>query len=44
MDTLPQNTFVMRSDVRNYYALIDHQVLMGQLRQQIDEGPLLMLL
>jgi len=44
MEVLPNNTFVMHSDVKSYYASIDHQVLMGQLRQQINEEPLLMLL
>ena len=43
-DARPANTFVLRSDVKSYYASMDHQVLMGLLRQQIDDERLLILL
>jgi len=38
---LPNNPFVFRTDVRSYYASIDHDVLMGQLREHISDARLL---
>ena len=44
MAALPANTFVLRSDVKSYYASMDHRVMMGLLRQHIDDEGLLILL
>ena len=44
VDNLPGNPFVFRTDVRSYYASIDHDVLAGQLRERIDDARLLDLL
>ncbi len=41
---LPENRFVFRSDVRSYYASIDHEVLFAQLKQHIDDPRVLDLL
>jgi hypothetical protein len=43
-DALPANAFVMRSDVKGYYASLNHQILMTLLRQQIADERLLILL
>jgi hypothetical protein len=43
-DALPANAFVMRSDVKGYYASLNHQVLMTLVRQQIADERLLILL
>ncbi len=34
---LPSNQFVLRSDVKSYYASIDHAVLLALVRQRIDD-------
>ena len=34
---LPQNRFVFRSDVKSYYASIDHAVLLALVRERIDD-------
>lgn len=34
---LPSNQFVFRSDVKSYYASIDHAVLLALVRQRIDD-------
>src|ERR1017187_3243489 len=34
---LPSNQFVFRSDVKSYYASIDHAVLLGLVRDRIDD-------
>jgi hypothetical protein len=34
---LPENQFVFRSDVKNYYASIDHAVLLALVRDRIDD-------
>src|SRR5260370_4363806 len=34
---LPSNQFVFRSDVKSYYANIDHAVLLDLVRQRIDD-------
>ena len=41
---LPGNPFVFRTDVKSYYASINHDVLLGQLREHIDDSRLLGLL
>jgi len=41
---LPAHTFVMRSDVKGYYASMDHQVMMRLLRTHIADEALLLLL
>jgi len=38
---LPDNPFVFRSDVKSYYASIDHDILLGQLAEHIDDSRLL---
>ena len=43
-ENLPNNPFVFRTDVRSYYASIDHDVLLEQLREHIDDSRLLDLL
>src|SRR5208337_2849060 len=35
---IPGNTFVFRSDVKRYYASIDHQILFAQLKQHITDA------
>jgi len=44
VDNLPHNEFVFRTDVKSYYASIDHGVLLNQLREHIDDQRLLDLL
>lgn len=39
-----ENTFVFRSDVKSYYASINHEILFAQLREHIDDPRLLDLL
>ncbi len=41
---LRNKPFLLRSDVKSYYASIDHEVLLGQLREHIDDPRLLDLL
>jgi len=43
-DKLKSNAFVMRSDVKKYYASIDHHILYDQLHQTIDDPRVLGLL
>jgi RNA-directed DNA polymerase len=38
---LPSNQFVFRSDVKSYYASIDHSVLLALVRDRIDDRRLL---
>jgi hypothetical protein len=38
---LPANRFVLRTDVRSYYASIDHVLLMDRLARYISDRPLL---
>jgi hypothetical protein len=40
---LPSNQFVFRSDIKSFYASIDHAVLLALVRQRIDD-PLVLLL
>lgn len=44
LDQLPQNTFVFRTDVKSYYASIEHEILFSQLQQHVDDLRLLDLL
>lgn len=44
VDHLPGNPFVFRTDVKSDYASIDHDVLMGQLRERVDDVRVLNLL
>ena len=41
---LPTNKFVFRTDVKSYYASIDHDILLCQLQQHICDAPLLSLI
>ena len=41
---LPNNTFVFRTDVKSYYASIDHDVLQAELEKHIDDRHVLRLL
>ncbi len=43
-EEIPSNTFVFRSDVKRYYASIDHEILFAQLKQHIADARLLDLL
>lgn len=43
-DQLPEHRFVFRSDVKGYYASIQHDLLMQQLREKIDDERLLQIL
>ena len=43
-DNLPNNKFVFRTDVKSYYASIDHNVLYAQLGERIDDRRVLDLL
>ena len=43
-ERIPGNAFVFRSDVKNYYATIDHEVLFAQLKRHIVDARLLDLL
>ncbi len=38
---LPENQFVFRSDVKSYYASIDHAVLLALVRDRIDDRSVL---
>jgi RNA-directed DNA polymerase len=44
LDRLPQNKFVFRTDVKSYYASIDHNILFAQLKERLDDRRLLDLL
>ncbi len=44
LERLPANRFVFRTDVKSYYASIDHDVLYAQLTEYIDDPRLLDLL
>jgi hypothetical protein len=44
LEKLPANQFVFRTDVKSYYASIDHDVLYSQLAGRIDDPRLLDLL
>ena len=44
VEHLPGNPFVFRTDVKSYYASIDHDVLLDQLGEHIDDSRLLDLL
>ena len=37
LSNLPQNKFVFRTDVKSYYASIDHNVLFSQLEERIED-------
>jgi len=41
---IPGNAFVFRSDVKSYYASIDHEILFAQLKQHVADAHLLDLL
>ena len=41
VDHLRGNPFVFRTDVKSYYASIDHDVLMGQLHERVDDAQVL---
>jgi RNA-directed DNA polymerase len=43
-DGLGRNSFVLRTDVKSYYASIDQEILLAQLRVYIDDPRLLSLL
>jgi RNA-directed DNA polymerase len=43
-ENLAANTFVLRTDVKSYYASIDHDLLMDQLRPLIPDGRVLALI
>src|SRR5271154_862137 len=43
-DHLPNNHFVLRTDVKSYYASIDHLLLLDQLAVHIKDKPVLNLL
>ena len=43
-EALPNNTFVFRSDVKSYYASIDHDILFTQLEELIADPRVLELL
>ncbi len=44
VENLSENRFVFRTDVKSYYASIDHDILQVQLRERIDDRQLLDLL
>jgi retron-type reverse transcriptase len=44
VDNLPKKRFVFRSDVKNYYASLGHEILHAQLAEHIDDPRLLDLL
>ena len=44
VENLPGSRFVFSTDVRSYYASINHDVFLGQLRERIDDSRLLDLL
>jgi len=41
---LPEHKFVFRTDVKSYYASIDHEILFAQLKEHVDDPRLLNLL
>jgi hypothetical protein len=41
---VPDNSYVFRTDVKNYYAAIDHDMLFAQLKEQIADNRVLDLL
>jgi len=41
VDHLPGNPFAFRTDVKCYYASTDHDVLMAQLRERVDDARVL---
>lgn len=43
-ERLPGNRYVFRTDVKSYYASIDHEILFAQLRHHITDSRLLALL
>jgi hypothetical protein len=43
-ENLAANTFVLRTDVKSYYASIDHEILLDQLRPLIPDGRVLALI
>ncbi len=43
-DNLDGNTFVFRTDVKSYYASLDHDVLVGQLQRYVKDARVLKLL
>ncbi len=43
-DNLDGNTFVFRTDVKSYYASLDHDVLVGQLQRYVKDPRVLHLL
>ncbi len=44
LDKLPTNKFVFRTDVKSYYASIDHKIVFSQLEERIDDPRVLDLL
>ncbi len=44
VEILPENEFVFRTDVKSYYASINHDVLFSQLKERIDDPLVLELL
>ena len=44
VEALPNHTFVFRTDVKSYYASIDHDVLQAELEKHIDDERVLSLL
>ena len=44
VEALPKHTFVFCTDVKSYYASIDHDVLQAELGKHIDDGRVLRLL
>ena len=43
-DELPKHRFVFRTDVKSYYASIDHSLLLGQLRGLVKDNEVMRLL
>lgn len=41
---LPKNRFVLKTDVKSYYASIDHALLLGLLAKHVQDQPLLTLI
>ncbi len=39
-----EHKFVFRTDVKKYYASIDHKILLAQVRQYVDESPVVRLI
>jgi hypothetical protein len=44
LDKVPENKFVFRTDVKSYYASIQHDILFSQLQRHIDDPRLLSLM